>query len=68
MRPNGPALSFVRVSALFHCPPLNNFTKIKLSQQTTKPRMEFERVLYAVFYSPFSSFWIFFDNPATTKQ
>jgi len=35
--PNGPALTIVRVCALFHCPPLNNFTKIKLSQQTTKP-------------------------------
>ena len=34
---NGPVLGLVRVSAAFHCPPLNNFTKIKLSQQTTKP-------------------------------
>ncbi|MDY6801505.1 MAG: hypothetical protein SVU94_09810, partial [Bacteroidota bacterium] len=33
---NGPALTIVRVCAVFHCPPLNNFTKIKLSQQTTK--------------------------------
>ena len=49
MQHNGPALSFVRVSALFHCPPLNNFTKIKHSQRTTKPRMEFERVLAVVF-------------------
>ena len=36
-RNNGPALSYVRVSALFHCPPLNNITKIIFSQQTTKP-------------------------------
>ena len=34
---NGPVLGLVRVSAAFHCPPLNNFTKIKLSHQTTKP-------------------------------
>ena len=50
MHANGPALNFVRVSALFHCPPLNNITKIKLSQQTTKPRIEFERVLQTVFF------------------
>ena len=42
---NGSALSLVRVSALFHCLPLNNIIKIKLSQLTTKPRIEFERVL-----------------------
>ena len=46
--PNGPALSLARVSALFHCPPLNNITKIKLSQQTTKPRVEFDGVLHTV--------------------
>jgi len=45
---NGPVLSLARVSALFHCPPLNNITKIKLSQQTTKPRVELEHVLYVV--------------------
>ncbi len=48
MHPNGLALSLVRVSALFRYPPLNNFTKIKHSQQTTKPRIEFERVLQIV--------------------
>jgi hypothetical protein len=42
---NGPLLNFVRVFAAFHCQPLNNFTKIKLSQQTTKPRIEFEQLL-----------------------
>ena len=46
---NDPVLNFVRVSALFHCPPLNNFTKIILSQQTTKPRIEPERMLAVVF-------------------
>lgn len=45
---NGLALNFVWVSALFHYPPLNNITKIKLSQQTTKPRIEFERMLCLV--------------------
>ena len=45
MEPNGPVLSLARVSVLFHCPQLNNHTKIKLSQQTTKPRVEFEHVL-----------------------
>jgi len=45
---NGPALGLVRVSAVFHCPPLNNFTKIILSQQTTKPRIEPERMLTVV--------------------
>ena len=48
MHHNGLLLNFVRVSAAFHCPPLNNFTKIKLSQQTTKPRIEFEQLLQIV--------------------
>jgi len=50
MHHNGLLLNFVRVSAAFHCPPLNNMTKIKLSQQTTKPRIEFEQLLGTVCY------------------
>lgn len=50
MPPNGPALSLVRIAAVFHYPPLNNITKIKLSQRTTKPRIKFERVLCSVIY------------------
>gem|GEM_PF-4174260 len=43
---NGPVLSLARVSpALLSSPPLIMFTKIKLSQQTTKPRVELEHVL-----------------------
>ena len=59
MDANGPALTIVRVCALFHCPPLNNFTKIKLSQQTTKtPHFCWTRVISCnYFFISFNTFW-----------